>query len=114
MPNQHAHDLLVLGEDGEFLNDSNRFHLTHSEVQKMIRFSMLRYEEITLRRLMIGVIQNITETLLEAAAKGETIESSSPTYYAVEKVPKHAVNPSIADKVMSSRRDRLADPQKRT
>lgn len=69
MTDVHAEDLPVSGEDDQFLDESSRLQLVHSNVQRIFSFAMIRYEEDTLRQLMDGIIQNSLKKLLKTAAK---------------------------------------------
>lgn len=55
-----------------FLDDNNRSHLIHLEVQRMIDSAMFRYEQNTMGRLANGMIQNIVETSVQSAVKKMT------------------------------------------
>lgn len=41
---QHANHLPVSEEDDNFLHDNNRLNETHSDVQRMIDYAMLKHE----------------------------------------------------------------------
>lgn len=69
---QHADDLPVLGEDEAFLYDNNRIRIEHSDLQGMIDYSMIRYEENTMRQLSDRMIRNTMNTLLKTTAREAT------------------------------------------
>lgn len=64
MTSRYADDPAISKEDDKFLDDNNRLSLMHSEVQRMLNFALLRYEENTVRQLADVMIQNIMETVL--------------------------------------------------
>lgn len=69
MTYQHADDLLGSGEDSEFLHENSMLHIRRSMVQRMINFSMLRYENSQLRRLTDGVVRETVKNFIKTATQ---------------------------------------------
>lgn len=85
----------------EFVNDNNRFLLAHSEVQRAIDSTMLRYEENILRKLGDGMIQNTTDMLLNITANDAVKRIFSSLYESVEDIVNLAVHCAAAEKTSS-------------
>lgn len=67
----------------------------------MINFAMLRYEEDTMRRLSVEMIQNNTVSLPKTTTKETTKGVSSPIYGGVEDTVERTVSRSAADNTIS-------------
>lgn len=66
---QYADGLPISGEDEMFLDDKIRLKISHSDVQKMVDFAMLWYEETTFGRFSEGCSRNTMGNLLNTLAK---------------------------------------------
>lgn len=80
LTDRRAENLTVPREDGEFLNDNNKLHLTHLDVLGMIDSTMLWYEDSTMTWLSDGMTRNTMETLLKSAAEEEMNGNLSHIY----------------------------------
>lgn len=101
----HADDLPLSAEDDELLEENNRTHVRHLDVQKIIESTLLRYEENTLKRLSDGISQNIKKILFQTPAKEATKRSASVIYEAAKNIVEQNVDRGRADSAISSRRD---------
>lgn len=95
--------LAVSGEDEEFLDDSNKFHLTHSNIQRMIDSAIPRYEERTFRQLSGGMFRNTMESLPKITVKEPKKRIISSIYVAGEDIVKQDINPGTRGSTISSR-----------